>query len=160
MDSYSGHGASVLDDNNDEKDNRDEALVPSDFRVSGVIRDDYINSLFKYFNPKTRVFFVFYCCHSATMGDVKYSWEGPIQCAVENILCDVSARIITLSGCLDDQTSADAYNVLADRKYIGALTACLLLTLREQKQLTNVFTLLAQVREKLQQRLQQLNFFL
>lgn len=151
---YSGHGTSVLDRNSDERDGRDEALVPSDFRTVGVIPDDYVCQLFTYFNPKTRVVCVFDCCHSATIGDVKYSWEGPTNCAIENIMCNVPARIITLSGCLDNQTSADAYNVLGDNKYVGALTACLLMALRENKLLhwTDAFALVAAVRTKLKQR--------
>lgn len=148
---YSGHGSYVRDGNTDEKDGKDECLVPHDFKTAGMIPDDYIVKIFATFRPKTRVVCVFDCCHSATIGDVKYSWEGPWKVVVENIMCSVPARIITLSGCLDDQTSADAYNVLQNSQFIGAMTACLLLTLRENKQGTwsNVFTLLTEVRKKL-----------
>lgn len=151
---YSGHGSYVRDTSGDEKDMRDECLVPNDYKTAGLIPDDYINSLFSYFNPKTRVVFVFDSCYSATVGDVKYSWEGPSKVTVENILCKASARIITLSGCLDKQTSADAYNVLGDSKFSGALTSCLLLALRENKVGTwsNAFTLIADVRKKLAER--------
>jgi metacaspase-1 len=151
---YSGHGASILDKDGDEKDGYDEALVPIDVNKVGVVPDDYIQQLFTYFNPKTRVIAVFDCCHSGTIGDVMYSWEGPKNVSVENILCDVSSRIITLSGCLDVQTAADAYDVLGDKKFIGAMTACLLLALQENKEgtLSNVFTLLELVRKKLVER--------
>jgi hypothetical protein len=151
---YSGHGSYLLDTSGEENDGYDECLVPNDYKTIGVIPDDYLNSLFSYFNPKTRVIFVFDCCHSATMGDVKYSWEGPTKCAVENIMCEASSRIITISGCLDAQTSADAYNVLGDSKYVGALTACMLLALKENKLATwnNVFTLVSSIRDKLKAR--------
>ncbi len=151
---YSGHGTSILDNNGEEKDGYDEALVPSDVKTTGVVPDDYIQQLFKYFNPKTRVIAIFDCCHSGTIGDVKYSWEGPRNVSIENILCDVSARIITLSGCLDSQTSADAYNVMGDKKFVGAMTSCLLLALKENKEgtLSNVFTLLDLLRKKLSEK--------
>lgn len=150
---YSGHGSYIVDTSHDERDGMDEALVPCDFKTAGLIPDDYISSLFSYFNPNTRVIFVFDCCHAATMGDVRYSWEDIHNVVVENAECKAPARIITLSGCLDDQTSADAYNVLRDNKYVGALSACLLMALNEDKEGTwsNVFKLVNTVRDKLKQ---------
>ena len=123
---YSGHGSYVADRNGDEKDGRDECLVPSDYATAGLIPDDFLVQLFRYFNPKTRVVFVCDSCHSGTICDVKYSWTSATKCAVENVLCAVPARVITLSGCMDDQTSADAFIVLGDGKYSGAMTSCLL----------------------------------
>lgn len=147
---YSGHGSYVRDSNSDEKDGQDECLVPSDFRTAGLVPDDYICQLFKCFNPKTRVISVFDCCHSGTIGDVKYSWEGPRLVNIENIVCVVPAKVITLSGCLDTQTSADAFNVLGDNRYIGALTACLLMTLQKNTDARkNVFVMVEQVRKAL-----------
>lgn len=147
---YSGHGSYVRDGNSDEKDGQDECLVPSDYKTVGLVPDDYISQLFRCFNPKTRVISVFDCCHSGTIGDVKYSWEGPRSVSIENIVCVVPARVITLSGCLDNQTSADAFNVLGDSRYIGALTACLLLTLQQVPEARkNVFTMVDTVRQKL-----------
>lgn len=151
---YSGHGSYVTDSSGDEKDGRDEALVPSDFRTAGLISDDSINSLFSSFNPKTRVICVFDCCHSGTIGDVLYSWEGPKKVVVENILCQASGRVITLSGCLDTQLSADAQNVFKDNEFAGAMTSCLLMALNENKSGTwaNVFTLVKATRDKLKKR--------
>jgi metacaspase-1 len=37
---YSGHGTKVPDQNGDEEDGYDEALVPSDYASAGVILDD------------------------------------------------------------------------------------------------------------------------
>ena len=42
------------------------------------------------------------------------------------MLCTVPSRVLTLSGCMDDQTSADAFNVMGDGRYSGAMTSCLL----------------------------------
>ena len=116
---YSGHGAGVVDRSGDERDGRDECLVPSDYATAGLIPDDVLERLFRYFNPKTRVVFVCDACHSGTMCDVKYSWESATKCAVP-------ARVLTLSGCMDDQTSADAFDLKGDGKYSGALTSSLI----------------------------------
>lgn len=129
---YSGHGSWVRDTNREELDGRDECLVPSDFQTNGFIVDDMINPLLKNFNPKTRVILVFDCCHSGTMCDLKYSWpmdfKKPI---VENKNSLIPSNVLSLSGCLDAQTAADAFNVLGDNKPIGALTGCLLLLLQK-----------------------------
>lgn len=37
---YSGHGSKMRDDDNEEADGYDEALVPLDFQSNGMIRDD------------------------------------------------------------------------------------------------------------------------
>jgi hypothetical protein len=150
---YSGHGSYIKDESNDEQDGNDECLVPSDYQTTGLIPDDFICSLFTYFNPKTRVVFVFDCCHSGTIGDVKYSWEGFEQVSIENMQCSIPAKIITLSGCLDNQTSADAFNVLGDNKYVGALTACLLSILKDSPELKNdVFGIVSRLRLLLQEK--------
>ena len=147
---YSGHGTSVIDTSNDEKDGRDEALVPSDFATAGVVIDDVIESLMNNFNPKTRVVFVFDCCHSGTIGDVKYRWVNETKCSVENILCNVQARVITLSGCRDDQTSADASGVYGDDKFTGAMTSCLINVLKRRPDLkADAFKLAQALRREL-----------
>ena len=43
-----------------------------------------------------------------------------------------------ISGCMDNQTSADAYNVQGKREFSGAMTSCLLLTLSQDKKIFNV----------------------
>lgn len=148
---YSGHGSYIRDRSNDERDGCDECLVPNDYQNKGLLPDDLINSLFSYFNPRTRIICVFDCCHSGTIGDLRYSWEGAKRFAVENANCKGRGKIITISGCLDNQVAADAYNVLGDKKYVGALTACMLLALKENKKTTwqDVFTLIDSVRAKL-----------
>ena len=150
---YSGHGSYVRDSSSDERDGRDECLVPSDFKTAGLIADDFLNRVFRNFNPSTRVVFVCDACHSGTMCDVKYRWESPTRCTVENIACTVPAKVLTLSGCLDSQTSADAFNVLGDGKYAGALTSCLLIVLKETPGVrADAFKLLTAVRAKLRER--------
>ena len=147
---YSGHGSYMQDKSYDELDGRDECLVPSDFLTAGLIRDDYINDVIALFNPLTRVICVFDCCHSGTIGDLKYSWESPKRAMMENALCDVRCKAITISGCLDKQVSMDAFNVNGDNSYTGALTSCLIMVLREDPLVvSNVFTLITKLRSKL-----------
>jgi lipopolysaccharide biosynthesis glycosyltransferase len=51
---------------------------------------------------------------------------------------------------LDNQTSADAFNIQGDNKYTGALTTCLLSVLKNNKAAkSDVFVLLSALREEL-----------
>lgn len=151
---YSGHGSYMRDTNGDERDGRDECLVPSDFMTAGFLMDDVLSMVFAKFNPKTRVICVFDSCHSATVTDVKYSWLNPQRATVENLRCTIQCPMLTLSGCMDNQTSADAFNVLGDRRFVGALTGCLVLLLRKNIALykKNVFKLVEDLRIMLKQR--------
>ena len=140
---YSGRGAAIVDTSGDEADGRDECLVPSDFVTGGLLPDDVIEVLFRSFNPNTRVIAVFDCAFSGTMGDLMYSWESQRKVAVENIMSEVTAKILTLSGCMDDQMTVQFGASTKDTQ--GALTASLLLALN-QGCCTDVFSVLASVR--------------
>lgn len=150
---YSGHGTHVTDREGDEADGQDECLVPSDaHRGGGVITDDLLRKALKRFNPKTRVFCVFDCCHSGTIADLKYRFLDSKAILTENAeRPDLPRAIVALSGCEDHQTSADAYNVAGRRTFTGAMTSCLLLAMREDQDACkgNVLTLLDRVRELL-----------
>jgi hypothetical protein len=150
---YSGHGTHIRDLNGDELDKRDECLVPSNYKTAGFLVDDVVNSVLSQFNPKTKVICIFDCCHSATIADTKFSWEGNTRFAIENMRCRIPGKIITLSGCLDNQVAADAFNVLKTMKFEGAMTSCLLMTLKENRAYhRNVFTVLDVLRQKLKER--------
>ena len=58
---YSGHGTSIIDYSGDEKDGRDECIVPVDYEYSGIISDDNIRHYFQYFSPNTKVYSFFDC---------------------------------------------------------------------------------------------------
>jgi hypothetical protein len=122
---YSGHGSFVKDREGDEADGCDECLVPSDYERSGVISDDDIREVFTCFHPNTKVACVFDCCHSGTIGDLPYRWVDYWRVSLSNRKFDIPARVMTLSGCLDHQTSADAYSVANAGEYEGALSGCL-----------------------------------
>lgn len=148
---YSGHGSYVKDRSSDERDGQDECIIPSDCEINGYILDDDISNILAKFNVNTKVFCLFDCCHSATICDVKYSWESPFKRRIENLNSRIKAKVITLSGCLDGQTSADAY-VADQSKYAGALTNTLLSILKLNSEMINdIFELVNILRVALKQ---------
>lgn len=149
---FSGHGSSMEDTTGDEDDGQDECLVPSDYETAGFIMDDDINRVFASFNPKTHVICVFDCCHSGTMADLKYGFDETGTASVENTNCKIGAKIITLSGCKDEQTSADAYGVAGQAQFTGAMTACLLEVLTDSKAREDIFVMMQLLHKELQAR--------
>ena len=149
---YSGHGSYMSDNNGDEADGKDESLVPSDYHRSGMIRDDTIRHILKSFNPKTKVVFVIDACHSSSMGDLKYRFISKNDFVVENENAACPSKIISISGCLDRQTSADCYNINGRRQYSGAMTSCLLMALKDDDCRKDVFKLVEKMRELLRER--------
>ena len=139
---YSGHGTNVTDKNRDEKDYRDECLVPLDYMNNGfIVDDDLQNILENFLDPSCSFFSVIDACHSGTMLDLKYAvncdaqrtvndytvlykpeqWSSKFSFTEQNN--SVIPKTIMLSGCRDDQTSADAY---LNGSSQGALTFCFL----------------------------------
>lgn len=133
---YSGHGSFVKDFSFDEADGVDECLVPSDYEQHGMIIDDHIASILCHFNHKTKVICIFDCCHSGTIADIRYSWEG-MKPTVENFTSSIGAKIITISSCLDEQVSVDSFSFI-DRKFSGALTSSIIEVL-SKKHTNNIF---------------------
>lgn len=154
---YSGHGSSVRDAGGDELDGRDECLVPSDYEDGEFLLDDEFSAALARFPSTTRVMCVFDCCHSGTMADLRYTYDAGSPTVEEVSVSDGAAaaaprRVISLSGCLDTQTSADAYDVSA-REFSGALTAALLGALKSDGSLLHdAFALLEAVHARLRER--------
>ena len=120
---FSGHGCQVPDFSKEEVDGMDEAIVPCDFERSGVLVDDWLRDWSNgMMNPKTKLVIVFDSCHSGSALDLV---------KVQN------RQVIFISGCKDEQTSADAYNVDGRFRFTGALTACLVKVLKDQPALWN-----------------------
>jgi hypothetical protein len=129
---YSGHGDGLKDDNGDEVDGQDECLCPVDYNFAkpdyGFIRDDELNRILVTGLPdgvKLRV--VFDCCHSGSALDLPYRQIRGKKFAQENSH-STERDIVFISGCRDDQTSADA-NIDGDPS--GALTWALLKSLND-----------------------------
>jgi hypothetical protein len=120
---YSGHGSQVRDMNRDEMDGLDEVIVPMDFKTSGLISDDIIYNIIK--NTKCKTMLIFDSCHSGSICDLQFGFEflpnGQYsRSQINNNKC-TNPSVISISGCKDQQTSADAYDS-SIKTYIGAFT--------------------------------------
>ena len=117
---FSGHGTTIKDTNSDEKDGLDEMFVPLDFNC---ISDDEIKSFINNNLKKdVTLFALFDCCHSGTILDLRYQYfdSENYDNSTENTKeIETIGNIIMISGCMDNQTSADAY---INSKYQGAMT--------------------------------------
>ena len=143
---FSGHGCGIDDRTGDESDGKDECILPSDYQKCGVITDDLIKRVLRHFHKNTTVTCVFDCCHSGTIGDLKYVYKNDTNCPEKiNKLSKCQANICLISGCMDNQTSADAYNVQGKRQFSGAMTSCLLMVLKEEKNIHKVVKNLRQL---------------
>lgn len=146
--SYSGHGSYAKDKNGDEKDKKDELLIPLDYRTNGVISDDQLNNIFKKFSSNVQVFGIFDCCHSASVLDLRYRYIGSKKNYRENrSATNLASNIVTLSGCLDQQVSADAYNINNSGEWSGALTTSFINVARSLNYNTTIYNLLSKVRQ-------------
>ena len=125
---YSGHGSHTIDRNNDENDGRDECLVPLDYNKNGMIIDDRLKRCLQKINRYTKFYGVIDACHSSTMMDLKHTAlirshnEKRSQFRLDiNKSVNIRGDVFMISGCQDNQTSADAW---INRKFQGALTHC------------------------------------
>ena len=147
---FSGHGCGIDDRTGDESDGKDECILPSDYQQCGVITDDLIKRVLRHFHKNTTVTCVFDCCHSGTIGDLKYVYKNDRNCPEKiNKLSKCQSNICLISGCMDDQTSADAYNVQGKRQFSGAMTSCLLMVLKDEK---NIHKVIRNLRQLLRQK--------
>lgn len=143
---FSGHGCGITDTNGDETDGKDECILPSDFEKNGVITDDMIKSILRRFYYKTKITCIFDCCHSGTICDLKYTYDVFRSTSVMTSKYNpCSPKVVLISGCMDSQTSADAYNVRGKREFSGAMTSCLLLALDSETDLVQAYKKLYQL---------------
>jgi len=128
---YSGHGSQIRDQNGDEVDGRDEIILPCDFRGAGIIADDELQSAL--ISIKSPTVCVFDCCNSATVCDLPWSFTPSTPNAFKRIqnykTVFANKKIFCISGCRDEQYSADAYNAEA-KLAMGALTMGLIQAMR------------------------------
>lgn len=146
---YSGHGAQVDDKNGDEQDGQDEILCPTDLKVANgtfqnAILDDEIQTILGQLKPGVGMLFVSDSCNSGTVDRLPMAVSNNTKPRAFNmpahaqnltpVLANASSmkayqsrvrggNYVLISGCQDDQTSADAY---INGRYNGALTYYLL----------------------------------
>ncbi|CAH1441051.1 unnamed protein product [Lactuca virosa] len=130
---YSGHGSRQRNYNGDEVDGYDETLCPLDFETQGMIVDDEINaSIVKPLPFGVKLHAIIDACHSGTVLDLpflcrmnrsgQYVWEDhrPRSGIYKGTN---GGEVISISGCDDDQTSADT-SALSKITSTGAMTFC------------------------------------
>lgn len=129
---YSGHGSYTFDQSGDEKDGRDETIVPIDYLD---ITDDEIRSiLITHLKPGVRIFALFDSCHSGTVMDLRYNYldsQNLNNLTTNEKIAETLGQVQMISGCLDNQTSADAsFMVGGQVNYQGAMTNAFLASLQ------------------------------
>jgi len=140
---YSGHGTCTIDLNNDEIDGQDEMIVPLDStNVSTYILDDEINNIInKNLKVGVKLFMMFDSCFSGTVVDLKYNYLTSISeeeqyttvpLSINPKARDTQSQVIMISGCKDNQTSADTYvNYFNNNINSGAMTFSFLKTIQD-----------------------------
>lgn len=141
---YSGHGYYFKDQNGDELDGMDECIVTCDNYA--ILDDEFRANLVNKLRGDTKLFCIMDCCHSGTMLDLRYKYNKRGNKSVLENNVKPTCNIIALSGCRDDQESADAK---FDEGWAGALTKCLLNTLNKFSYKPKLFEMLSDIHNQL-----------
>jgi len=148
---FSGHGTLVRDRNRDEESGFDSCFVPIDYERAGLISDDVIRSNLVQRVPRgAKLYVVLDACHSATGCDLRHKYDdssynnnqkgkSPTYVPSEWLLRQTSyefkkyprtnGEVYCISGCQDNQTSADVF-IESDKMYGGVLTSTMLSLLK------------------------------
>lgn len=116
---YSGHGSNLPDTDKDEDDGFDECLCPIDCQTKGFITDDYIRKEFINKLPKeVNLVTLIDACHSGTILDLKYNYaiDKKNSYKTVGVYENSKCNVVMISGCKDNQTSADAFLPTAIKK--------------------------------------------
>jgi len=129
---YSGHGTYRYDSNRDELNGWDEEIVPLDLIE---ISDDELNDIFmKYGKTNVQYICFFDSCFSGTVLDLQYTYNEKSKIIRNNNKNMSFLNIISISGCTDFQTSADAF---ISNQAQGAMTASFLLSFKQNNNNNN-----------------------
>lgn len=129
---YSGHGTQVVDLNGDEKDGYDEAL----YLYDGALIDDEINILLSKLKEGVTCLVLLDSCFSGTATreiglKTKFIKLFDTESCISkrrSITRDKEMNWCVISGCSENQTSADAY---INKRYNGAFTYYLIQAYKE-----------------------------
>jgi metacaspase-1 len=159
--SYSGHGTHTTDSSTDiaEVSGQEQLIVPIDaVSIDGCIQDDTLNSILRSeMKDGVNMFGLIDSCYSGTIFDLKYGYmidtgtRGVTTFDNKfsvfnnvNITSINKGKVFVLSGCKDDQKSADAsVKDGSSILYTGAMTYTFLKSidkLGEQASLQNILT--------------------
>lgn len=142
---YSGHGTALPNQpgGDFEPSGQDQALCPKDYTTAGFIIDDDLRRMLVDPLPAgVQLRVIIDACHSASSLDLRYSYKDTPALVTRAIIStaesgentgqlETRANVVVFSGCMDTQTSADAYWKGA---WAGALTAGFLEILRDPLQ--------------------------
>jgi hypothetical protein len=157
---YSGHGSLVRDTNGDEASGFDSCLCPVDYATpasagGGIITDDEIRALLINKVPRgARLYVILDCCHNGTGCDIRYKYEDfsvlmsptsartPLWRTMQRAFTnpkytETAGDVYMISGCRDEQTSADAY---INNAFAGALTYAVFAILRANQATIRSYT--------------------
>jgi hypothetical protein len=143
---YSGHGVSINDRNGDEKDGKDECIYTCDDKL--IVDDEFHKELVSRMHKESKLFCFMDCCHSGSIMDLKYKYRaGQNQSLCENSKKAAATNVLALSGCKDDQTSADAW---LSGDWCGALTKTFLDVMKQSNYDITLFDMVNKIRNGLQ----------
>jgi len=131
--SISSHGSFIIDVNNDELDGYDELVYTIDKKF---LIDDNLKTIILELKKGATLFAFFDTCHSGTMLDLPYifmdnSSYDNYSVNIKNL--ETLGSVIAITGCADDETSADT---VIDDIACGAATNALLESLNNNKAIT------------------------
>jgi hypothetical protein len=164
---YSGHGSLVRDTNGDEATGFDSCLCPVDYATpasagGGMITDDEIRTLLINRVPRgARLYVILDCCHNGTGCDIRYKYEDfsvllsppsartPVwrtmqRAYLQGKYTETAGEVYMISGCRDEQTSADAY---INNAFAGALTYAVFSILRANQATIRTYSWSALLRD-------------
>ena len=127
---YSGHGSYALDRNGDESDGYDELIVTSDLK--GITDDELKTIIQQNLKQDVTLFAMFDSCFSGTMLDLRYQYMDSLnydKYTENNKQAVTVGNVFMISGCTDNQTSADA---VFNNKANGAMTWSLLESIKQK----------------------------
>jgi hypothetical protein len=136
---YSGHGSQVRAKHDKyEGDGMDETICPIDWESNGmIIDDDIFNHLAKPVPKDCKLYACIDACHSQTSFDLAYTvayQPGSFSLSRLDGYPETQAEVIVLTGCRDNQVSADISYRTEDGHLLaeGALTYGYLSVLKER----------------------------
>ena len=131
---YSGHGSYTIDRNGDELDGRDELIISCD--LQGIIDDELKSIIQTYLKKDVTLFAMFDSCFSGSVLDLKYQFMDSLnydKFTENSKQLETLGNVFMISGCTDNQTSADA---VFNNKANGAMSWALLESLKNSPTLS------------------------
>lgn len=147
---YSGHGSYICDKNNDEKDNHDEVIIPSDFHKMGVITDDILHEYLEYIPENCHCFGLFDCYHQGTLLDLKYKYLKNYRMITENPNSNALGNIIMISGYQNNNNTNNNESMINTQSH-GIITNAFFDTLEKYNYQTTFFHLLDEMNHSLEE---------